>query len=183
MTHEHTKSESKTNKVENFFRRIHQRISSLGHKTPKLSKSATHDALPSSTDHIIADNTTSSNNNSTSPSESSHHHPETRDTQTFEKINKGVRTYMNNATTTTIATDYEHTQRIISNAHRLWHASHKHEHTTFHNVDPTVIYVAAMCIYMGTNTHPDDQDTRRVAIETFMKTAAPEYAPTCAPKR
>jgi hypothetical protein len=64
----------------------------------------------------------------------------------FEAINMAVRSHMNSSDYDA-SHDYEHIQRVVMNANRLWRAENHREE--FHNVDPTAIYVAAMVHEIG----------------------------------
>jgi uncharacterized protein len=72
------------------------------------------------------------------------------------------------------------------NAHRLWHAEKDRE--VFRNVDPLVVYVAAMVHDIGDGkylsdelvkmeTDEADQEQQRDFIESFIRQSAPECPP------
>jgi uncharacterized protein len=103
----------------------------------------------------------------------------------FEKINVAVRTLMNSSDYD-LSHDYEHIQRVVMNAHCLW--TIEKDHDEFRNVDPVVIFVAAMVHDVADEKYLSDElvkmepdqkqkERQRDAIEAFIKKAAPECPP------
>ncbi|RMZ67157.1 hd domain-containing [Pyrenophora seminiperda CCB06] len=108
-----------------------------------------------------------------------------KDRTWFAKINMAVRELMNSPVYDA-SHDYEHIQRVVMIAHRLWMAEkHRDE---FSNVDPFVIFVAAMVHdvgdekYLSANveaagTDEEKRDRQRDNIAVFIKKCAPECPP------
>jgi uncharacterized protein len=191
-------SEEKTSKIGAAIKDIHRRMSSMG-KSSKSHRSPyeNYKALPS-----VADTHQSSSRNSLAEyllsNDPDHGHDE-RDTRLFsidkleipdrhrkwfESINMAVHNTLKSEQYD-VSHDYEHIQRVVMNANRLWRAEHHREE--FHNVDPVVIYVAAMVHGIGNEKYRGDkagneaveecdevkQDCQRDTIELFIKKAAP----------
>ncbi|KAI4946447.1 hypothetical protein J4E91_007135 [Alternaria rosae] len=189
---------TRTSKVDQVFKGIHHRVSSFG-KYTKPTKA------PTATLAAIADEAFSSH--SSSPFSSLKSHPQRRNDERdtrllsldklingtavtekhrlwFEKLNIAVRTLMNSSDYDP-SHDYEHIQRVVLNAHHIWGAEKHREE--FCNIDPLVIFVAAMVHDVADDkylvdelelqkevTDRDKQERQRDAIEAFIKKAAPE---------
>lgn len=194
-----SQDKNKPSATDKVFKNIHRRMSSFG-KSSKSSKS------PYQTMSSIADELPSSQHSSAFSSVDSapkrlNDERDTRlisldklmygatvtdkDRRWFEKINVAVRTVMNSADYDP-SHDYEHIQRVIMNAHHLWVAEKDRE--VFHNVDPLVIYVAAMVHDVGDDKYLSDelvkmetdeakQEQQRDSIEAFIRKAAPQCPP------
>ncbi|KAG9195576.1 hypothetical protein G6011_00697 [Alternaria panax] len=194
-----SQDQTKTSKTEGVFKSIHRRMSSFG-------KSSRTSELPYETMPSIADQLPSSNSSSRLSSVKSHpkRRNDERDTRLisldklmdgatvadknrrwFEKINIAVRAQMNSSDYD-CSHDYEHIQRVVMSAHRLWHAEKDHE--VFRNIDPLIIYVAAMVHDVGDGKYLSDelvemdtdearQEQQRDSIELFIRKAAPECPP------
>jgi len=110
-----------------------------------------------------------------------------KDRQWFDKINMAVRQLTNSPEYNTNH-DYEHIQRVVNNARRIWLAEkHRDE---FSHVDRLVIFVAAMVHNIGdtedfangVHVHAAEadqemQDCQRDTIEAFIRQSAPECPP------
>ncbi|KAI4706866.1 hypothetical protein J4E89_008564 [Alternaria sp. Ai002NY15] len=193
----------RTSKMGQVFTGIHRRLSSFGNST-RPAKAATE------TLSAIADEAFSSHSSSlfSSVKSAPQRRNDERDTRLlsldklmsgtmiaeknkhwFEKLNVAVRTLMNSSDYDP-SHDYEHIQRVVLNAHRIWSAEKHREE--FRNIDPLVIYVAALVHDVADDkyltdeltvelqrevTDQDKQVRQRDAIEAFIKKAAPECPP------
>jgi uncharacterized protein len=194
-----SQDKTKTSKTDGVFKNIHRRMSNFGKPsgTPKLpyeTTSSVADQLPSS--HSLSPLSSVKSNTKRRNDER-----DTRlisldklmdgaaiadkDRRWFEKINIAVRAKMNSSAYDP-SHDFEHVQRVVMNAHRLWHAEKDRE--VFRNVDPLVVYVAAMVHDIGDGkylsdelvkmeTDEADQEQQRDFIESFIRESAPECPP------
>ncbi|KAL1795875.1 hypothetical protein ACET3X_006099 [Alternaria dauci] len=195
-----SQDKTKTSNTDKVFESIHRRLSSFG-ESSKTAKS------PSETMSSVADQLGSSHGSTplSSVKSDTKRRNDERDTRLisldklmdgttvadkdrhwFEKINMAVRDKMNSSTYDP-SHDYEHIQRVVINAHRLWHA--EKDRDVFRNVDPLVVYVAAMVHDVEDRKYLSDelvemktdeaiQEQQRVCIESFIRKAAPECPPS-----
>lgn len=196
-----SQDKTKTSKVNKVFSGIHRRMSSFG-------KSAHSPQSPQEPSSLIADDHSVSQSQSsslfTSVISTNLQQDDQRDTRLFslskligdasinekdklwfEKINIAVRALMNSSDYDT-SYDYEHIQRVVMNAHHLWHAENYRDE--FRNVNALVVFVAAMVHDVADDKYLSDEAVRmetyntkremqRNAIEAFIKKAAPECPP------
>ena len=170
-----SQDKTKTSKTDGVFKNIHRRMSNFGKPsgTPKLpyeTTSSVADQLPSS--HSLSPLSSVKSNTKRRNDE--------RDTRLIS-LDK-----LMNSSAYDPSHDFEHVQRVVMNAHRLWHAEKDRE--VFRNVDPLVVYVAAMVHDIGDGkylsdelvkmeTDEADQEQQRDFIESFIRQSAPECPP------
>jgi uncharacterized protein len=185
--------------MDQVFKGLHRRMSSFG-KSAKTSKSPI-ETLSSITDDLTSSHSPSPFTSSNSTTQRANNERDTRlfslekltegtavtDKHKiwFEKINVAVRTLMNSSDYDP-SHDYEHIQRVVMNAHHLW--TNEKDRDEFRNVDPLVVFVAAMVHDVADEKYLSDelvrmepdqaqQERQRDAIEAFIKKAAPECPP------
>jgi uncharacterized protein len=192
---------SKTSKVDQVFKGIHRRLSSFGKSTTPVKSPV--DTLSSIADDDHSSHSSSPFSSLKRPIQRRNDERDTRllsvekltngvavadkDKRWFEKINIAVRALMNSSDYDP-SHDYEHIQRVVLNAHHIWVAE-KH-HDKFRNVDPLVIFVAAMVHDVADEkyhsqseelvkevTDQDRQERERDGIDAFIKKSAPECPP------
>jgi uncharacterized protein len=81
----------------------------------------------------------------------------------FARVNLAVLEYMNGPTYDA-SHDYEHCIRVVNNAHRFWKAE-KHHHWA-REIDPLVIYTAALVHDVGDEKYRVAKDGAKVVLDT-----------------